>query len=84
MAEAFDWHEDRQPTLGHEFLGEVHAAFRVLAENPLHYPVIYQDVRRILTRRFPYKVFFFIEADRVEVIGVVHGKRHHRVWKRRV
>ena len=84
MAEAFDWYEDRQPNLGHEFLGEVHAAFRALAENPLHCQILYKNVRRILTRRFPYKVFFFIETDRVEVIGVVHAKRHPRVWKQRV
>ena len=45
--------------------------------------MLYQNVRRILTRRFPYKLFFFIEADRVEVIGVVPAKRHPRVWKRR-
>jgi hypothetical protein len=41
-------------------------------------------VRRILTRRFPYKVFFFVEADSIKVIGVIHARRHQRVWKRRV
>jgi hypothetical protein len=29
-------------------------------------------------------VFFFIEGERVHVIGVIHAKRHPRVWKRRV
>jgi plasmid stabilization system protein ParE len=84
MAEAFDWYEDRQPALGHEFLAEVHAAFRALVESPLHYSVLYKNVRHVLTRRFPYKVSFFIEGDRAEVIGVIHAKRHPRSWKRRV
>ena len=46
--------------------------------------MLHKNVRRILTRRFPYKVFFFIEADQVEVIAVVHAKRHPRVWQKRV
>ena len=84
MAEAFDWYEERQAGLGHEFLGEVHLAVRAIAENPLHHQLLYKNVRRILTRRFPYKVFFLLETDTIEVIGVVHASRHSRVWRRRV
>ena len=84
MAEAFDWYEERQAGLGHDFLAEVRAALRASAENPLHHQVLYKNVRRMLIRRFPYKVFFIADADIVEVIGVVHAKRHSRVWQRRV
>ena len=84
MAEAFDWYEERQATLGHEFLAEVHVALRAIAGHPLHHQLLYKNVRRILTRRFPYKVFFFIEADQVEVIAVIHAKRQPRAWQKRV
>jgi toxin ParE1/3/4 len=84
MAEAFDWYEERRAGLGHEFLAEVRASLRAAAENPLHHQVLYRNVRRVLTRRFPYKVFFIEFADLVEVIGVVHAQRHPRVWQRRV
>ena len=53
MTEAFEWYEERQPALGYEFLAEVHAALRAVAENPLHHQVLYKNVRRILTRKFP-------------------------------
>lgn len=84
MSEAYDWYEERHPGLGHEFLAEVHVALRAIMENPLHHQVLYRNVRRILTRRFPFKVFFHVEAEQVEVIGVVHAKRHPRVWQKRV
>jgi plasmid stabilization system protein ParE len=84
MTEAFDWYEDRQANLGHEFLAEVHTSLRAIADHPLHHPVLYKNVRRILTRRFPYKVFFFFEADQVEVIAVIHAKRHPRTWQKRL
>ena len=84
MTEAFDWYEGRQTGLGHQFLAQVQAALRAIAENPLHHRVLYQNVRRVLTRRFPYKVFFILESDRIEVIGVVHARRHPRIWQKRL
>ena len=84
MAEAFDWYEERQAAWGHEFLAEVHAALRAIADNPLLHQLLYKNVRRILTHRFPYKVFFIIEADQVEVIAVIHARRRPRVWQKRV
>ena len=71
MAEGFDWYEDRRHGLGHEFLGEVRSVLKNIAENPLRHAVIYRNVRRALVRRFPYKVFYYVEADQVEIIGVV-------------
>ena len=84
MTEAFDWYEERKAALGREFLAEVQVALRAIAENPLQHPMLYKNVRRILTRRFPYKLFFILEADHVEVIAVVHAKRHPGVWQKRV
>ncbi len=40
MTEAFEWYEERQSALGYEFLAEVHAALRAIAENPLHHQVL--------------------------------------------
>jgi len=76
LAEAFDWYEERRPGLGHEFLEGI-------TENPLHHRLIYREVRRALPRRFPYKVLYFVRAEEVQVIGVIHAKRHPRVWQAR-
>ena len=84
MAEGFDWHEARRDGLGYEFVAEVRAVFHKIEENPLHHAVVYRNVRRALVRRFPYKVFYYVERDKAEVIGVVHAKRHPRFWQQRV
>lgn len=84
MAEAFDWYEKRRPGLGREFLDAIGTVLKAVTENPLHYSVIHREVRRALPRRFPYKVLYLTQADEVQVIGVVHAKRHPRVWQRRV
>lgn len=46
--------------------------------------VVHQGVRRAQTRRFPFNVYYCVEADRVIVAGVLHSRRDPRVWKSRV
>jgi hypothetical protein len=40
-------------------------------------------VRRALTRRFPYRVFFIVLPDAIVVFAVLHAARHDRIWKQR-
>jgi plasmid stabilization system protein ParE len=32
----------------------------------------------LMTRRFPYKIFYRVEGDRVIVFRILHAKRDHR------
>jgi len=75
LAEAFDWYEEQVAGLGSEFLLSVDACFNAVARNPKQYPVIHKDVRRALTRRFPYEVFFVAGDERIVVLAVFHAKR---------
>jgi plasmid stabilization system protein ParE len=80
IEEARQWYEQQRPSLGSEFLDEISRAFGVLEEHPERRPIYYLGFRRILTRRFPYKVFYRVEGARVIVFRVLHAKRDHRPW----
>lgn len=84
LTEGFNWYEERRDGLGFEFLREVKMIQDQLRQNPLRHAVIYRNVRRALVRRFPYKVFYLFEHNKVEVIGVIHASRHRRSWQQRV
>lgn len=43
----------------------------------------YKNVRRALTRRFPYQVFFIVSDSQVIIIAVFHGMRNPFVWQSR-
>ncbi|MEE8441385.1 MAG: type II toxin-antitoxin system RelE/ParE family toxin [Spirochaetia bacterium] len=83
MAEAQGWYESRSPGLGADFLLSVDAGLQAIARNPLRFPVVYRDVRRALTKRFPYQIFFVVEDDRVVVLAVFHARRNPSVWQGR-
>lgn len=84
MADAFDWYEDRVPGLGSEFLLCVDATFSAILRSPQQYPRIHRIVRRALTRRFPYEVFFVEDDERVVVLSVFHAKRNPKRWQERI
>ena len=83
MGEAFDWYEDRMPGLGFDFLLCVEAVFHSIQRSPQQYRYVHKKVRRALTRRFPYEVFFVEEEETVIVLAVFHAKRNPRRWQER-
>jgi len=74
---ARDWYDRRREGLGNEFLLTVADALLALEEAPARCPIYYRDFRRVLTDRFPYKIFYRIEGHAVIVYRVLHGARDH-------
>jgi toxin ParE1/3/4 len=78
LSEARSWYESQRAGLGDELLVEISAAIRQLETDPERRPFYYRDFRRLLTRRFPYKLFYRVEGDRVIVFRILHAKRKHQ------
>lgn len=77
-------YELARPGLGREFVTEVDAALSRVVENPLQYQVLHRETRRAIVRRFPYAVFYRIEASNIVVFSVSHLHRDPVSWKGRV
>ncbi|CAN5796825.1 hypothetical protein BH20VER1_BH20VER1_00520 [soil metagenome] len=86
VTEAALWYDGRETGLGSELVLEVRAAIRRAVENPAHYPLLRHrpEVRRILSRRFPYRIFFIVRDDALIVFAVIHAARHDRHWRERL
>ena len=80
LLEAFNWYEARVPGLGSEFLLAIDALLNSILSNPQQYPAVHKTIRRALTRRFPFQVFFVAEDTRVVVVAVFHARRNPRRW----
>ena len=77
IREAYDWYEKQRSGLGDEFLISIADALSRLEFGPERLPVFYRGFRRILARRFPYRIFFRIEKDFVIVFRILHVARDH-------
>jgi toxin ParE1/3/4 len=77
LRKARDWYESQRAGLGEEFIAAIEAALRALARDPRRYTVYYRGFRRVFVRRFPYKLFYRLEDDRVIVFRILHARRDH-------
>ena len=82
--EAVNWYDEQRKGLGEEFLHEIDELVFRMSEHPARYPVVFADVHRAMTRRFPYSVIFRTRSSTLVVLAVFHSRRDPRVWKRRV
>ena len=82
--EAFDWYEQQRPGLGVDFAAHVQEALDRIADTPELHPKVFQDARCALVRRFPYSLFYQVEAHQVVVLAVFHGKRDPKTWRARL
>lgn len=83
LAAAASWYEQQRTGLGHEFLDEVLSAFQLITRQPLIYPIVHRNTRRVLMRRFPFGIYYRVESAHVVVLAVMHGSRHPRHWQSR-
>lgn len=86
ITEAALWYDEREAGLGLELTLEVRAAIRRACENPLPHLLMRRrpEVRRILARRFPYRIFFIEREDAIIVFAVIHAARQDRHWRERL
>lgn len=84
LKEVFSWYEDNRTGLGYDFLLQVDAGINFIKRSPEIHPTEYKGTRKHLIKRFPYKIIYFIEEEKIIVLAVLHGKRSTDLLKNRV
>lgn len=83
LREARDWYEAQRAGLGDE-LGEIVArTLDLIATQPDAFPEVMPGVRRAVTSRFPYGIFYRRIPHTLEVLAVFHHRRDPTIWRRR-
>ena len=84
IADAYAWYESRRPGLGEEFLSCVDGCIEAIRRTPQIHPVVHENYRRGLVRRFPYAVFYERARGVVTVYCVAHTSRDPQKWRQRL
>jgi plasmid stabilization system protein ParE len=69
--------------LEQRFMAAVERAIELIVEAPERWPILEADVRRCLTRVFPYVILYAVETDHVLIIAVMHSHREPGYWRDR-
>ena len=81
LLDIFHWYQEQRPGLGFDFKLCVDEVFSKLQKHPTIYKKVYQDIRRAVTQRFPFGVFYIIENNNVIILAVLHARRDPAKWK---
>lgn len=77
------WYDYQLAGLGNRFENDLENAISKLTNNPFSNKVVYEAIRRIHLKRFPYLIFYEIVEYEVHVYGVMHSKRNPKLIKKR-
>jgi len=75
---------EHDPGLALRFVEAVEETIQRILEAPTRWRILDEDVRRCLTRVFPYGVLYTVEPDFVLIVAVMHCSREPGYWKQRV
>jgi len=54
-----------------------------IERSPDQFPVVTEDIRKVVLSRFPYGIFFVTLHRHISVIAVTHMRQHPRRWRSR-
>jgi toxin ParE1/3/4 len=78
------WYDSKRQNLGREFFNDFEVAIERIKTNPNAFREIMPEVKRILIKRFPYKVFYTVTENTIYIIGVAHAQRSNTFVKKRL
>jgi plasmid stabilization system protein ParE len=81
MQKARERYEQISARLADRLGGELALVFRTISENPLIYQIVYKGIRRAITFRFPYAVYYVVEGNRVSVLRVLDQRGNPSEWQ---
>ena len=80
LNDAAIYFENEKEGLGFRFLAAMQTAVTHIQEHPQASPIIIEDIRRKVLRRFPYSIFYSIKPDRIRILAVAGQRRRPLYW----
>lgn len=81
---AAEYYETQHDGLGSRYINAVEATVARIVEAPSSWRIVEDDIRRCLTKVFPYAVLYSIEEDYILIVAVMHSRREPGYWRDRV
>jgi len=75
VLETFFWYHTVRPQLGVRFMAELKECYDSIEADPRGYQIRKGDFRRVMLRKFPYRVVYEVEGQDVFIYRMIHVKR---------
>jgi len=82
--ESLDWYGKRSLDAALGFVAAVEEAVEKIVADPARFPSTHAGCRYCTLRRYPFRVVFHEETDRLVVVAIAHAKRRPGYWRSRI
>ena len=82
--EAKEFFEIEQASLGTRFEDEIKHSLLRIQQYPQAWPPERKEIRRYIVHKFPYKILYSIQDDKIVVLAFAHLHRKPDYWTDRV
>ena len=80
--ESLDWYRARSRRTADRFVEAVKRGFAQIATNPSRFATMDGVHRELSVKKFPFRIIYKEETDRVVVVAIAHAKRRPIYWKK--
>ena len=84
LLDTFQWYQEQREGLGFDFKLCIDEVISTIQKNPLIHKPLFQNVRRAVTKRFPFGVFYIFDNNTIVILAVIHARRDPMNWKKRI
>jgi plasmid stabilization system protein ParE len=81
--QSFDWYAERSSIAAERFSNAIDAASNRIAASPEQFALVDRLHRECIVKRFPFRIIYRIESNRILIVAVAHAKRRPDYWKHR-
>ena len=80
FGDAFEYYEAQQQGLGERFRRAIWGALGIVERYPEIGQEVRPGIRKILLKRFPYKLIYSVTGNTIYILAVAHGHREPDYW----
>ncbi len=84
LHDATGFYDNEHPETAARFIEEVDRVFELLSAHPHLGTPTRRNARRYALGRFPYKLIYRVEPERVVIVAVAHDRRRPWYWLKRI
>ncbi|HEX4372092.1 MAG TPA: type II toxin-antitoxin system RelE/ParE family toxin [Puia sp.] len=86
IEEICEWYEQKKNGLSSYFIHHFEEGLNRIANNPRSFAFVFKNkqLRKFYIKKFPYKIYFLINKNIIEILAIIHSGRSKRFIKKRL
>ena len=78
------YYEEKSRGLGASYMAEFEPIMAYICNAPHRHKVIFEDIRKLSMKRFPFNIMYRIIDDTVQVLAIAHKRQRPKYWIERI